>query len=323
MNLLEMANFVCGKVRKTDAASVLKAKEFLNNRYKLIYNGSLWRDALWIWEFTFTPEVIGVPESWDGIKFLPGVVDRLVALRTTDQPMAGVADEHLFRAGLDEFAREGVPARFATGAPVVCLLPSTYDTTDIAIVARDAGDVGRAWRMTIIDTDGNRVQYEGALVNGSTGPIALNVRVVERCTVVTPEAYVSLDSRFGDETIARCEAGESAFPARVPVRLVPKPTEATAFKALVKKKAIELSDDNDVAELRGVEDVLLPLAHGDMLERERQYGKAQLKHGEGLGLLAEFKQRHVFQEDQQQQILPEVYEQSGSVYDASMGKNFW
>jgi hypothetical protein len=321
VNLSELASFVCGKARQRDASSLVKCKEFLSRRYELIYNESLWRDSLWTLDFTFTPEVLGVPESWDGIKFMPSVVDRLVALRVTDQPLSVVADEQLYRSSIDEFTQEGAPARYSTGAPVVCILPTTYDTTDIAIVPHDAADVGRTWKMTLIDTSGNRLQYEGTLDAGEV--ISEAVRVVERCTVAECDEYVSLDSRFGDETIATCPAGETIFPARLPVRLVPKPTAATAFKALVKKKCLALTNDADVPELRGVENILIPLAHGDMMQRARQYGKAEKLHGEGLEMLKEFKTRHVFQETQQMQIVPDVDEVSGAVGIGGNSKGWW
>lgn len=323
MNLGDLATFICKKVRQRDTQAVLDCKDFLNRRYELIYNESLWRDSLWTLDFTFTPEVVGVPESWAGIKFLPGVVDRLVALRMTDQPLDVVAAEHLYRSGIDEFERSGTPARYSTGAPVVAILPPEYDTNDVSILSGDASDDGHAWTMTIIDTNGDRVDYESELGESDSNPVALDIQVVERCTCVANSVAATLKTRSATETIATLRAGETSFPMRLPVRLVPKPSVATTFKALVKKKALPLTDDLHVPELRDIDNVLIPLVQGDMLERSRQYGKAQLKFQEGLALLESFKVLHVHQETQQEQFVPEVEQVSGISHWDFSAKGYW
>jgi hypothetical protein len=50
MTLSELAAFVCNKVSDTDAASVAVCKEFLNVRYKMIWDGFLWTETLGVVE---------------------------------------------------------------------------------------------------------------------------------------------------------------------------------------------------------------------------------------------------------------------------------
>tara|TARA_R100000808_G_C2152469_1_gene161936 strand:- start:4142 stop:4834 length:693 start_codon:yes stop_codon:yes gene_type:complete len=67
------------------------------------------------------------------------------------------------------------------------------------------------------------------------------------------------------------------------VRLVPSPKNAGTLYVLGKMKLPSLGD-SDTPVLPGVVDVLLAYAHGDMLERSNQFGKAQAKFQEGSTL---------------------------------------
>ena len=324
MNLGDLATLICKKVRQRDTQALVDCKEFLTRRYELIYNESLWRDSLWTLEFTFTPEEQEKPESYDGIKFMPSVVDRLIALRTTDQPLNVVADEHLYRSALDEFTRTGLPVRYTTGAPVVAILPEAYPVGnhDISVVAGGAADTSD-WNAVYIDADGNRKKSTGNLSQSHSYIATEDLRVLERLTKEVTEDDVRITTFAGDIDLLTWDADAEAFPARLPVRLLPSPTAATTFKALVKKKVIHLENDEDEPELRGVDNVLIPLVQGDMLERARQYGKAGLKFTEGLALLESFKTLHVHQETQQEQFVPEVGQISGISHGDFSTKGYW
>jgi hypothetical protein len=320
MNLATMAAFVCGKVRRSDAGSIAKCKEFLRQRYQVLYDESLWRDSVWAYEFTFTPNQTDKPESYAATYFLPSVVDRLLALRTTDNFMRSVAEETLYRSSIDEFAQSGTPVRFTTGAPVVAIIPEDYPYSDALFVSAAVADAGIEYSVTYIDANGDRQSISTTFGAGSQ--VAEDVRVLERATKLATTAAVTFQGFEAAVDIISAAAAATAWPARTPIKLIPIPTAATVFRALVKKKVLPLEDDNDVPELRGVDNALLAMAQGDMLERERQYGKAAQKHGEGLALLQDLKNRACYQEDQQMQIVPEVTEPSGQVEEWS-GKNYW
>lgn len=319
MNLGEMATFVCGKVRQTDTTSLAKCKEFLRQRYQMLYDESLWRDSVWAFQFTFTPEDSDKPESYAATYFLPSVVDRLLALRTSDAQMMAAAEEMLYRSSIDEFAQSGTPARFTTGSPVVAIIPASFPYAAELRVASDPADSGVTLTVKYIDANGDRQTVEQTL---ATSVVAQNVRVIERATKAATEEDVTFQSYEGATDIATAAAADTAWRARTPVQLIPSPTAATVFRALVKKKVLPLVDDRDVPELRGIENCLLAFGQGDMLQRGRQYGKAQLSHGEGFNLLQELKIRHVYQEDQQTQIVPDVMETSGGV-DEWNSKTHW
>ena len=46
MTLAEMADFVCTKVRQTDAAAVAACKTYLRQRAEMIWNDQLWKATL-------------------------------------------------------------------------------------------------------------------------------------------------------------------------------------------------------------------------------------------------------------------------------------
>ncbi len=323
MNLSEMAAFICGKVRKTDNESVAKCKGFINHRYRVVYNKSLWRDALWQFQFTFTPNLASAPESYDSIQMMPNIVDRLVSLRTTDQRIIGVADEHLFRSGIDEFTQSGPPARFGTMAPVVAILPSSYPDGAAVHFAHNPTDDAKTVRATIIDSNGNRITVAHVLTGATTEIFANDIAVIERATKPESDGDMQFLTAVEGESLGVAAAADTAWPIRLPVRLFPTPAAATTFRALVKKKVLPLVNNEDEPELRTVEDAVIALAHGDMLQRERVYSKAQILHAEGLAMIDDLETRHLFQEDQQQQIIPEVGEIAGAVDWGIGSKGYW
>lgn len=66
------------------------------------------------------------------------------------------------------------------------------------------------------------------------------------------------------------------------IKPVPVPLEDGSLYVLGKLKWVALADSDSPC-LRGVDNALLAFAEGDMLERARQYGKAQAKFGEAAG----------------------------------------
>jgi hypothetical protein len=82
----------------------------------------------------------------------------------------------------------------------------------------------------------------------------------------TPRGFVNIPK----DSAGRCR-----------IKLVPTPDQAGTLYVLGKMKLTNLSSDTDSPTLRGVDNALLAYAEGDMLERSRQFAKAQLKYAEG------------------------------------------
>jgi hypothetical protein len=323
MTLLELANFICRKVRQTDTNALARCKEFLRARYELIYNDALWRDSLYLFPFTFTPDTNGTPESWDSIQMMPSVVDKVVGLRRSNQEITATAQEQLIRGGIDAWAQQGDPVQFSTLAPVVAIIPDRYYFSDAGFSAVSAVDGGIAWSAVYIDTDGNRIKVTGTLHSSGIQAIGDPIRVIERATKGATSGAVTIDLGLGEEPIVTAPAASTAFPVRIPVRLFPTPTAATDFSALVKKKVLHLEDDGDTPELRNVDQALIAFAQGDMWEYGRQINKANAKFGEAGALLKQLMSLHTYQEQTLINMAPEVSQVSGDIDTGLGGKGYW
>jgi hypothetical protein len=67
------------------------------------------------------------------------------------------------------------------------------------------------------------------------------------------------------------------------IKPVPVPSDDGSLYVLGKLKWVELGDSDSPC-LRGIDNALLAAAEGDMLERARQYGKAQVKFAEAAAM---------------------------------------
>lgn len=90
------------------------------------------------------------------------------------------------------------------------------------------------------------------------------------------------------------------------IRLVDIPSDSLTVRILGKRACPTFTNDLDVPALTGVDNCLLAFAHADMLERERQYGKAKLKvDNEALPLLEQLKANEAVQQAHNLRIIPE------------------
>jgi hypothetical protein len=323
MTLAEMAAFVCGKVRARDDRAVADCKGYLAQRYQMLWEDQLWKDALRSYDFTFTP---GAATSGDaafqnylcasaGVWNLPAAVDRMLALRKENGAVAVDDQFSFYRGGLDEFTAEGEPCKFFVLGQAAADLSGLLDgvaAEGVYTLADDPADVGSVLRIRYLDLDGEEQLLETELAgSGYAGPHYPSI--ILSVTKMATQGAVSLilDSDY----VVRMTAAQTAAPRYLRLRLSPVPTEATALKALVKLKAQVLADDDDTPQLRGIENTLLAFAQGDMLERQRRYGQAQAKFQEGVALLEQLKRTEVMQEAVTTRIVPEVYEQSGGLPD--------
>lgn len=196
MTLDNMATFICNKVGRPDAASILSCKGFLGRRYELIWDSQLWKDSL---------TTISVPVA-EGVQdvILGASIDRVVAVR--------------------------------------------WDTIGLSPVQHEA------------------VYYIDPTLFDKSG---------------TPAAYVIMPAH---------PTGGSV------IRLVQKPSKNAVVTVLGKRKVSVLTQSGEIIQrtlsqsadspyIRGIDHGLLSFAEGDMLTRERQYGKAQLIYGEASSTL--------------------------------------
>lgn len=71
------------------------------------------------------------------------------------------------------------------------------------------------------------------------------------------------------------------------IRFIPIPNQTYALLITGRKAFVQLTNDTDTPIIRGIDNALIAFATADMLERQRQYGKAQVKIQEATSLLNE------------------------------------
>lgn len=120
----------------------------------------------------------------------------------------------------------------------------------------------------------------------SWGDEPLEPSAYEQIFSINPSAFTDRGNVVGFVHLPKTPAGNAR------VKLVRKPSEASTI-TILGKSALRIIDGNnqfayrdleldpDKAALRGIDNALIAYAEGDMLTRERQYGKSQLMYAEG------------------------------------------
>lgn len=88
---------------------------------------------------------------------------------------------------------------------------------------------------------------------------------------------------------------------------VPVPDAAGTLFILGKLEWVKLGDD-DTPTLGGIDNALLAFAEGDMLERSRQYGKAQVKFTEAASHIQIMRDMENSQKQSIGRVIPHVYD---------------
>ena len=89
------------------------------------------------------------------------------------------------------------------------------------------------------------------------------------------------------------------------IKLLRKPDEGKNLLVLGKLKLVSLND-GDSPKINGIDNILISMVEGDMLEHTRQYGKAQMKFQEAMNQLKIAKDMENHQSASITRIIPEV-----------------
>lgn len=126
----------------------------------------------------------------------------------------------------------------------------------------------------------------------------------------TPGNFINLSRLINDGTTTY---GDSGIPR---IKLVPTPDQAGTLFILGKRQSPmrQYGEDttisnNQIFEIRGIENALMAFTEGDLLEYSRQYGKAQAKFAEGSAHVGTMKDLERGQQQQISRIIPD------SLYD--------
>lgn len=150
---------------------------------------------------------------------------------------------------------------------------------------------------------------------------AIAIASSPRFTVLTPidsAQALRLNPAILDTSSAGEISGYEDFSDDDGVRMIrwfPAPNSDTTLLVTGKRTLTNLTSDTATPVLRNIDNALIAYATGDMLERQRQYGKAQAKFSEGASLLQEMIAIETSQGANVPRIIPDVepgYFEAGS-----------
>lgn len=312
MNLATLASHVCNKVRQTDTEAVARCKEFISDRYNFIWAEGLWRDSIYQYNIHVETVTNGNCDIYNnpdaglaGHYLFPRVVDRVLSIRRDDGELSIDTNERMFQSSPDLFAETGTPVRFTVMNPAAFM---NVNNQTLFVEIEDASDTNVPVTFTYIDHNGERkittVNANGIFPSSGTAAIAL-ATCIERVTKPATTGGVWIVDDAGTFGLKRFDAEETIYEPTAHVLFTPAPDANVDMKALVKKKAMALTSDYDQPELRGVDNCLMAFAQGDMLQRARQYTKADNCYQQGIVLLKQLKDQATIQERTRQFLVPD------------------
>lgn len=298
MTLDELAEFVVEKVGATDEDSKATAKLFLRRRYRMIWDAFNWSDAMAMVSVTSTTS--------HPYLLLPEGVSRVVSIRNANNALLSAMDINtLFAANPDYWDTSGTPIGFTNAAPAVCGAPgaanitwnlsgySSAEATDPAEIYFQGvfedlnGDTHEIKSWILDDDDANLLESFWVLsfsVSFNTENTVTKLELRENSQAGT--LRYTFFNPANDQTTRQVSTypfDNGNTPAtftearrRCRIRLLKKPDAAVAYLALCKRSCPSLDEDYHAANITDIDNVLIDFAQGDMLQRQRQYGKAQL-----------------------------------------------
>lgn len=295
MTLEELADFVCDKVGTQDADSVAIAKKFLTRRYQLIWDSSNWADAM---------AMVSVNTSTSHpFLLMPPEVGRVISIRDSgNNPLSAIDTMTLFAYRPDFWDTSGTPVGFSHVAPAVC--GASSGAVDIpwfltGYPSAQVSDPGYAdFAITFEKVDGTTVELKRFEMDSeyiSLGSYfwVLSASVSFDLTEAVNTLELRETSNVGTTRVAFVNPNGTSYvrdnastttlnpaPRLTRIRLMQKPETSSAMLCLCKRSVTRFDEDHHVPQINDIENALICMAHGDMLQRQRQYTKAQQQFAE-------------------------------------------
>lgn len=181
--------------------------------------------------------------------------------------------------------------------------PIEYSRTISGFTVGKQYDVVLGNAVSLLDDNGQGLAADGTLtatqtsytLTGPTGAYNGIPVIVAVTTTIQNHLFDAVTVASADESAAK----------RQRVRLIQIPTAALTLRVLGKRVCPSFSDDLDEPGISSAHNCLIAFGQADMLERERQYAKAQTKMQEAALLLDQLKRVEVAQQANNQRIQPE------------------
>jgi hypothetical protein len=296
MILGDIASFVAGKIGMTDAATLAKLKSYAAQRYALICADALWKDLLSV----YTKSVAAGAHT----VILPGHVSDFVEAKYDQTGLIPVDQAFIFRSYAELWDDTGTPSHVSELAPIATKVMPLAAGEILRFASSNGSDVGNPVQIHGEDVNGEQLS-ETVLLNGASWVQSVNNYVsVFGLSKGATQGTVTVTGSISLLTLATLKPTETQKLHRR-IRLHTIPGQDLTLLILAKRHPGPFTADADATQLPPkCDQALLALVHGDALEWQRQYSKAQIKFGEGLALLATAKKDEVFQRSQVKRITP-------------------
>lgn len=301
MTLSEMADHVVLFVGADDSATKTAAKEFIKRRWVSVYDSNPWLDAHALIQLRTTENEVVLP-SW---------ADKVVQVREDNAEdarnlqMVSQQDVLLINPG----AMDGTGARVAfSPLPSVATQrhPGGYKLT---VKSSDSGDTSQKVRVRGL-YNGLTIEETLMLAGKSDVPGAYYFDEILNFSKPETAGWVTLSNTNSPVDELQVLFPEETERRHTRIQLLydfedNDPEEVITL--LVKRRVTPLSHDSDTPTITGLVDALVAHAVADMLERERQFAKAQAKRTEAVSLIAGLLHAERTQGQNHQRIIPDDY----------------
>jgi hypothetical protein len=321
MNLSDMAAVVCLRLNKSDDGSLAACKTFLRQRNEMLYHTALWKETQVV--ASCNASQAADADAWRPELILPATISRPIAIRKgTDGVDGFIRATSLQTAMMTQsgaMGAVGTSVEYAEIAP--CGLPwaQDYPYNQLTLEPTIYTDIGVVVLVNGVDGDELPFREAVTLPGGSTNTTAYWSQV---SSIVKPRTAGWVTITVGSNTYSMPpEATRTEF-SRVRLFQVPEWTVdgdsipiPQTFLVLGKTTLSGFATDDDGPMLRAADNCLIAFATADMLERGRQYGKAQMKLQEAGALLQQMISVDQAQSAGVMRLIPDVVVEAGSVED--------
>lgn len=313
MNLSEMASLVCLRLNKSDEDSIAACKAFLRQRNEMVYNAALWRDTQVV--ASCVAQQIPGQNAWSPDLILPAAIARPIAIRRGTLGDGGLMRPTSMESAMTlqsgSFETIGTPAEYAE------IAPSGLPWLHVGNVAINAQAADAGLRVTVVGNQDGYPSSETVTLTAGTVFTVAAFESVSRISKPRTTSAINVSTISGDPFYRMAPSELSTAFARVRLFQVPEWNGGAEVPFLVLGKARLAGFEDDYAGpmIRGSENCLIAYATGDMLERGRQFGKAQAKFQEGSAMLVQMVSVDQAQSAGVMRLIPEVSVEAGSVED--------
>jgi len=292
MILGDLVTVVGQKIRLTDSTTAGLLRKWADARHRMICDMALWLDLLNLY-------TLSAPAA-EPILTLPAQVDRVLAARTDSVNLMPVDQIFMFRDDPAAFDRTGTVLRFAQMPKVGTRTAPTSEK--LSLISDNNSDTTQS--VSIVGELAGAEKRETLTLNGTSAVQSVNsYDIVYSLTKQSTAGTVSVTGVTSAAALLTLLADETSR-THCRLRLLETPSATTTIIVLGKRLPTPLTNNSDEPAIRGLDRALEAFVMADALEWMGQNDDAKDKVQEAMALVAALKNVEVYQQAQQQVLIP-------------------